>query len=138
MNAPTLILTVEPSRWLRRVIVVMHLLACAAVLVADLAWPYRLAIMVAVAISLMATIRLPAAVTLRCQPDGHLSLRGADEWEAVELLPDTVALSWFVLLRYRRPGQTRPDSRAILPDALEPEAFRRLRVWLKWRGLPGM
>jgi hypothetical protein len=21
----------------------------------------------------------------------------------------------------------------ILPDAVEPEAFRRLRVWLKWR-----
>nr|WP_178117767.1 protein YgfX [Pseudomonas sp. R5(2019)] len=56
----------------------------------------------------------------------------ANGWQAVQLLPDSMALPGWVLLRYKRPGERRVRSACILADALEPVQHRRLRLRLKF------
>lgn len=124
-------LTVDPSRRLVLAAAAAHLLAVAAVLLAELPWPYRAVLLAAVAVSLARSARRTAPVGLRCQPDGQLAIGAGDDWEAVELLPDTMVLSWLVVLRYRCAG--RPRSLVVLAGAVADEDFRRLRVWLRWR-----
>lgn len=136
MKGNAFTVTVAPSRRLRWAVVALHLLAGTAVVLAELAWAYRLAVIVAVVFSLVVSIRQAGAVALRCETDGSLSMRLGEDWQPVELFPDTVALSWLVVLRYRCQGHSRSESRPILADSLDRDDFRRLRVWLRWR--PGM
>ncbi len=126
---------IAPSRNLKLVVAGMHALACAAVLVADLDWWSRGPLLAAIAVSLVVSIRRPRRVSLRCQPDGSLSIMKTDDWQSVELLPDTVVLAWLVVLRYRRAAGVWPDTVVVLPDCLEASDFRHLRVWLKWRAV---
>lgn len=127
-------LTVAPSRSLRWALVALHLLAGLAVLLADLAWPWRLALLLVVIASLAAPGRMPGGTTLRCQADGRLSVRRGDDWEPVELLADTVVLPWLIVLRYRGTGQAGVVTCLVLPDGLGHDEHRQLRVWLRWRG----
>lgn len=133
MPGPDLALTIAPSRALRHAVAALHLLAGAAVLLADLpAWLAGL-LLVAVAASLARAWRPPAPATLRCRADGSLALHAGDDWQAVELLPDSLVLAWLAVLRYRRAGGRGTHALVILPDGLAADDFRRLRVWLKWR-----
>lgn len=136
MPGPELTLTLQPSRWLRRATAVLHLLAGAAILLADL--PVWLAglLLLAVAASLAHARRLPPSTALRCRADGSLAMRAGDDWQAVDLLPDSLVLAWLVVLRYRHPGRRWADTLVVLPDGLAADDFRHLRVWLKWRARP--
>lgn len=52
-------------------------------------------------------------------------------WIDVRLLPDTYISSWLIVLRFR--ADSAPLScLCLLPDSADPDALRRLRVWLRW------
>ncbi|MGE4408085.1 protein YgfX [Pseudomonas sp.] len=53
-------------------------------------------------------------------------------WQAVQLLPDSLALPVVVVLRFRPVGQRLPRSVCIARDALPHDQHRRLRVRLKF------
>jgi len=54
------------------------------------------------------------------------------EWQPVQLRPDSIALPWLVLLRFRLPGERFSRSLCIAADSLPADQHRRLRVRLKF------
>lgn len=126
-------LTIRPSRRLHIASTAVHLLACVAVLLAELAVWFQGVALVAVVASLVNSLRPASVLGLRCQADGGLAIRLDGDWLTVAIAPVTVVLSWLVVLRYRRTAAAREETVVILPDGLDRDDFRRLRVWLKWR-----
>jgi len=53
-------------------------------------------------------------------------------WQAVQLLPDSLALPLVVVLRFRLPGRRLASSACVPCDALPHEQHRRLRLCLKF------
>ncbi len=121
----------KPSRRLRHSQTALHGLALLGLVLADLPWPAKAMGAVLVAISLWRRQRVQAVVALRCQADGRLELGQDQNWQAVELLPGSVVWPWLCVLRLQ--ADRRQQTVTVLPDSLEVEKFRRLRVWLRWR-----
>ncbi|SFJ27987.1 toxin CptA [Pseudomonas guineae] len=69
---------------------------------------------------------------LRCAADGWLVYCDAQGWQSIELHPDSLALPWVVLLRFRLAGQRRVHSLCVARDSLPRDQHRRLRVRLKF------
>lgn len=137
MATPPLVLTLTPSRRLRHARWAMHLLAMPAVLLADLPTWAQAGLLASIAASLLATVRQRMTpLTMRLETEGTLRIRVGEHWEAVAVLPDSVVLPWLTVLRYRH-GQGPVKSWVILADALPADAFRRLRIWLRWRAVMG-
>jgi hypothetical protein len=82
-----------------------------------------------------------AIIALRVLPSGGVQVRFRNRTECdCQVLPDSGVLGPLVVLRLK-PVQPNP-SRAkavravvLVPDTLEREVFRRLRVWLRWQAL---
>lgn len=55
-----------------------------------------------------------------------------------ELLPSSVVMPWLTLLNLRQAGRRWPRSLVIVPDRVDPDPYRRLRVMLRWRCGNGM
>lgn len=74
---------------------------------------------------------------LQLDADGRLAVAGpATAWCPATLRYGVVPAAWIAIVVARdEAGRTRRA--LVLPDALDREAFRRLRVFLKWRALPG-
>jgi len=77
------------------------------------------------------TLRLWRQSGLRLvgRPDGGLALAGATG--AVTVEGGLVPAPWLAVLELRD-GQGRRTAILVTPDRVEAEAFRRLRVWLRW------
>ncbi|PBP37878.1 hypothetical protein CCL14_18355 [Pseudomonas syringae] len=79
----------------------------------------------------------PAAFTaLKRDHQGWQLWNACAGWQPVQLCPDSLALPWVVILRFRpiiagRPGRS-INSCCIPHDALTPDIHRRLRVRLKF------
>lgn len=56
----------------------------------------------------------------------------ATGWQAIQVRPDSLALPWLVVLRYRLPGARRTRSLCIARDSLTADVHRRLRVRLRF------
>jgi hypothetical protein len=115
-----------------------HLLALAA---AATGLPAGAAAVAAVGLALsafhhvrLAMHRSPLAIAgIEFSPAGHLALADpSGTWLSAEMRRAAVPAGWLAVLT-ARDANGRSRSAVILPDAIEPEAFRRLRVWLKWR-----
>nr|WP_165441447.1 MULTISPECIES: protein YgfX [Pseudomonas] len=79
----------------------------------------------------------PAAFTsLKRDHQGWQLWNACDGWQPVQLCPDSLALPWVVILRFRPIIAGRParsiNSCCIPHDALTPDIHRRLRVRLKF------
>lgn len=121
----------EPSRQLRWLLAVLHLLALAALLQADLAWSWQGAGVGLLSASLWSGLRTPTPPTLRAQADGRLLILRGDAWQPVQLSPSSIALPWLIVLRWRE-GR-RHHALALPADSLDPDTHRRLRLWLRWK-----
>ncbi|HWU83009.1 MAG TPA: protein YgfX [Methylophilaceae bacterium] len=51
---------------------------------------------------------------------------------AVTILPTSFVAPYLTILHYRRAGRWSSRAVVIVPDAVDAEAYRRLRVWLRW------
>ncbi len=131
----------RPSRALATALAVGHLLALVAA-VTGLPGEAAALVVVGLALSLLHHLRLAlhqsalAVAGLDFAMDGRFAVANpAGVWLAAELRHSAVPASWLAVLTARdHAGRSRTT--VILPDAADPEAFRRLRVWLKWRMTP--
>lgn len=63
--------------------------------------------------------------------------RDGAQWPCV-LSPDSLVTPYLVVLNVLPQDSRRMRSIVILPDSMEAEAFRQLRVWLKWGSQPAV
>ncbi|MDE2584684.1 MAG: hypothetical protein KGN39_04740 [Betaproteobacteria bacterium] len=138
-------LGLHPSRRLASILVASHAAALGGVFI--LSWPIVWRILLALFVVLSAVFelrrqKLPGAVAwLRLGTKGELECgtRDGDEegWRA-RVLSSTTVWPWIVVLRYRPESGGRIGAIVILADSMEnAEAFRQLRVWLRWRAEEG-
>ena len=118
-NDASVSLTLQPSTRLAAFIV----LAAAATLALVVAMP------------LLPLIRLAAAAW--CAVVASLALATHTRTRRVVIhpgvvLPGSFVAPWLTIVRWRPPGRRFSRSLVILPDMLDPESFRRLRVILRW------
>lgn len=134
-----LTLQLRESAWCGRILVALHAGAAVCVSIAQIPWPARAALWLALAVSLLQAIRTharrrsPRSVTaLLLEADGELSVRfGADPaWHPCRI-DSRVVHPVVVLLRLRRAGAHLPFGVVVAADAVEPAAFRRLRARLR-------
>jgi toxin CptA len=127
-----------PSRWLAAAVAVAHAAALAA---ACVSLPAPAAALVAAGLALSAIEhvrralqRSPLAVAgLELDAGGAAAVAGpGSDWSPARLLDAAVPVSWLAVVSLRD-SLGRRRTAVVLPDALASEAFRRLRVWLRWR-----
>ena len=117
--------------------VLAGLTGVALLVVAGVPWQREISLALGAAVLLLAlhaAHRLaPALDILRIDADGKVSGRpvGHDAFLTFTLLPGATVHPWLTVLRLA--GEGREYRLLIAPDAAPPEAFRRLRVWLRWR-----
>lgn len=98
-------------------------------------WPVLTAILVSLAIALASAGRQPAALDLR--EDGKASWKDrSGAWHEARLGRNHFVSPVLVVLELAA-GNRGPKRVILLGDSAEPDGFRRLRVWLRWRGTPG-
>jgi toxin CptA len=129
----------RPSRWLLAAYLLILALALLALLLADLPSGARLAGVLLCGLHAWWTVprqlllRSPTAVRgLRRDAAGWQLFSAAHGWQAVRLLPDSLALPGLIVLRYRHPGRWFSQGLCIPRDALPADQHRRLRVRLKF------
>ena len=129
----------QPSRRLLEIYLCTQALACLAVLLCDLPLVWRLLLLLACAAH--AVWVLPRHVLLcsadcfrglRYDSSGWQIARQAAHWQAITLLPDSMALPGLIVVRFRLAGAWRVHSVCLLADSLPADQHRRLRVYLKF------
>lgn len=75
--------------------------------------------------------RAADASELICRNDGSLELAGAAVGRRAALIGCAVPSSWLAIVQTRDAGGHR-EALVITPDRVGADAFRRLRVWLRW------
>lgn len=132
--------TLLPSRRLAALLTAMHLLAVLPLALAPLDTVLRLALSLALVLSLLyygyrhGLRRSGAAVdSLHLAADGTFSVRlRQGDWQPVEVRGSSFVQPWLTVLHLGLAGQRRGLALVLLPDMLPREDFRRLRVWLRW------
>lgn len=128
----------RPSRTLVAALAVGHLLALGAA-ATGLPGAAASLVVLGLALSLVHQLRLAmhrtalAVAGVDLGSDGRFAVADpAGVWVAAELRHSAVPAAWLAVLAARdHAGRSR--TAVILPDAVDPEVFRRLRVWLRWR-----
>jgi hypothetical protein len=120
------------------VILMAHGLALVAAWIAMAGWLLWLvlaAILASLAAALVSAGRQPVALELR--EDGNASWKDRfGTWHEARLGRNHFVSPVLVVLELA--AGTRAPGRVILAaDSVEPDGFRSLRVWLRWRGSPG-
>lgn len=137
-------ISLRRSWWLAGALLTAHGAAIAAVAVLPIGLPAQAGLVLSLAASGIlcilkhALLRLPdSIVALELHEDGTCAITGraGDEWKG-KILGDSYVSSFLTLIRYRVTGRRRTRSIAILPDAVDAEAYRRIRVGLRWK-VPG-
>ena len=129
----------QPSLYLATALVAMHGAALAALL--SLAWPFwtRVALVVLLLASLLhylwrnAWLSAPSSVvTLLLDGDRMVLTSRSGEQVAGKVMPDSLITPLLTVLNVLPQDAYLARSVIILPDSLDAESFRQLRVCLKW------
>jgi toxin CptA len=139
MLAP-LSVSFNPSRTLATILIAAH--GASGIVLVILPLPLWLKV-AGVAIVLIATwhylrhyalLNTPNAVhELRLLPDGKVDILRSD-WQSARLTGEQFVHPLLTIVRCRVENRRWPIAIVILPDMLDAESFRMLRVRLKWRG----
>jgi len=119
----------------------MHALATVALLLTPGPFAWRLAGSLGLAGHLAWTLRRHAwrttagsIVELEMHEDCSISARShAEGWVDYEVEVGSFVSPLLTVLRLGRESRRLVCSVLIMPDSLDPDSFRRLRVWLRWR-----
>ena len=121
----------------------MHGGALVALLLAPLSWPLRALLALLLLLSLRYSVarwpllaRRRSVVALLRDETGewHATLAGGEELD-VRLLPDSFVSTWLVVLNFSPAKSHGSLSVVILPDMLDRNTLRRLRVLLRMEGM---
>jgi hypothetical protein len=100
-----------------------------------LLWLVLAAILAALAAALASAGRQPAGLELR--EDGSVSWKDRrGDWHEARVGRNHFVSPVLVVVELAA-GNRAPRRVILLADSAEPDGFRRLRVWLRWRGTPG-
>ncbi len=131
--------TLQPSRYLAAVLIAAHGVTLAVLLPLALPLWAKAALAALILFSLMHHLRRDAwlsapssRVALTLEGDRVvLSTRGGEQM-AGQMLHDSLVTPFITVLNVLPQGAHFARSVVILPDTLDAESFRQLRVWLKW------
>jgi len=132
-------LVLKPSRQLSAWLLFGHIAAAVCVLI--VAMPLWLQVLLAIvlllnliyALSYQAWRRWPASIVgLQLERDGVAMVEYRNGTvRAARILGSSFVASYLTIVLLKPDRLT--NAVVILPDAVEPDLFRQLRVWLKWR-----
>ena len=75
-----------------------------------------------------------SAVALQLDGDRIIVVARGGHQVAGKVLPDSIIAPWLTIVNILPQGSRRVRSVIILPDSLDVESFRQLRVTLRWGG----
>lgn len=129
----------QPSLRLSKLVLLLLLLACLAVLLSAIGWPLKLGLLFVLGVQLSIHLyrlqqqQLPRLRTgLRHSAQGWQLWSARHGWRSIQLRADSLATPTLVLLRYRCAQQWLYRSAVIPADSLSQDSHRRLRVRLKF------
>lgn len=140
MFSPTFSVALKPSRALATILLVAH--AASGIVLAILPLPIWLKLVGIVVIAIAAwyyvrqygLLNTRSAVReLRLLSDGKLDVL-RDDWQSARLVSEQFIHPMLTIIRCHTESSRWPIAILILPDMLDAESFRALRVRLKWRG----
>jgi toxin CptA len=139
----TLTIAVGPSRRLAGLLVSMHGFAAAMFWLSPLPLWLAISLMPLFAGSAWHTLRRDgfrtlrhSLIALRLDADCRCEFQTrAGAWHEAALLGSSFVSPYLTVLNLHSEGGRFARHLVILPDAVNAEDFRRLRVWLKWRGV---
>lgn len=128
-----------PSKLLAGALALMTMLSVVVVLLLPMVWLAKTAFISMLLLWSVTVIRqraffLHPDAIIALEIDAHGQVQGITndgEKHPIRILPDTVVTAWVVVPRFHLPHRTN-QSLVLLPDMLDAQAFRRLRVWLRW------
>lgn len=124
------------SRFLDTALLVVAVALGATVLAFPMEFLFRLAcLLVIFLLAVQIWRRLsPRLTAIRLERTGQLSVVpvDADEFIAATLLPGATVHPWLSIARLQA-DDGRIHMLIVAPDSTEPQSFRRLRVFLRWR-----
>ncbi|MFA9438511.1 protein YgfX [Uliginosibacterium sp. sgz301328] len=137
-SAPLPRISLSPSRCLRVVAWLAHLVPCLAALSPGIPMPVRVAVFALAACSAVITKRRHR----RCEND-WLELQGAGaarlvrggDVHDIDILPGCTNLGWVVVLHWRAPDGA-IVRHAFARDGMDAALWRQLRIWLRWTVQP--
>ena len=135
------VLLLGPSRLLAATLGGAHALSAAALWLTPLPFAWRLAGSLGLAGHLAWSLRRHAwrtaassVVELELRDDRSISARSrAGDWVDYQVEVGSFVSPLLTVLRLRPKARRLVRSVLITPDSLDPDSFRRLRVWLRWR-----
>ena len=134
-------LSLKPSRYLAIGLTLGHLAAIGCVVIVPLTFWLKLILSGMLVASLIHTLtlhvwrsRASSIIALQCDRDGVavIQMRSGEEREA-RVLGSSFVASYLTIVLLKPNTNRRVHTLVVLPDMLEPDIFRQLRVWLKWR-----
>ena len=141
-----LALSLRPSRLLMTVLVIAVLGTDVLLFLLPIPWPVALLLAMVMTAGFKQAIWRDALLQAGASIDAMaLSAKGelrchlrAQDWQLVQVLDSTYVAPWLSVLHLQVEGRRFARHVVLLPDSLDAEAYRQLRVWLKWgRALPG-
>ena len=132
----------RPSRILAAILVIAHGAAIAVIALVSVPLWLKLIAIAALAVNLMFEIRQTvllrapdAVVALEIASDDALSIQTRrGDWITCEVLGSTYVIYFLAIVNLKEQGSGRAKRAVILPDSIDAEDFRKLRVWLRWKG----
>ncbi len=130
----------QPSRLLATILIIVHTSAlCMMLTLAIGSWPIAGAALLLMfsayaTISRHALLRQPKSIVrLELTDRERIRLQThAGIWHSGRILGSSTVDPWLTILNIRRDDQRWPAHVVLMGDSLDPAAFRRLRVWLRW------
>ena len=134
-------LELRPSRTLAILFAFMHCAALGLLLMLGMPWWGNLLAALALAVSAIHAIALHA---WQARPGSIAALEIADDckvavldragdWHDADLLSSSFVSPYLTVLNLRYVGARRSRSAIIVPDRVQADPYRRLRVLLRWR-----
>lgn len=134
-------LSLRPSRLLATLLALAHGAAIAIILLVSIPqWLQALAV-TCLAVQLFIVLRRHALlrapdslVAIEIHSDNTISVQmRRGEWSNCTVLGDSYVTAYLVVLNLRQADSRAVKRVVILPDGIDAEELRRLRVWLRWR-----
>ncbi len=124
-----------------QLLVAVHMLSLLVIWLLPFSLSVRFAVSSLVGASLLFYLRRDAfklspqsVVSLKYLPDAKLELQWqSGEWITASLRPGSFVAPYLTTLAYRLESQYFTRYMLILPDMLDPNSFRDLRVYLRWK-----
>jgi toxin CptA len=129
-----LVVTIGASKQLRLFLAASHVACAAAIILAALDPALQWAGIALLCFSLAYYWRPTRSIRLRGDREGKLEIWQGDKWGEAHLAESSVTLPACTVIRIGSAGRQRRQGLIVLPDSLPAEDYRRLRVWLRWRG----